>query len=75
MNDHSFIYGRPETSEHADKVLVKMYVPKRLKTALDTLKLVSGRKLQEIAAEAIEQYVAREMAHQITSRREAAVTA
>jgi predicted transcriptional regulator len=75
MNEYSFIYGRTESAT-GEKVLVKMYVPKRLKTALDTLKLVSGRKLQDIAAEAIEQYVNRELAMQTAKRATtAAVTA
>jgi hypothetical protein len=60
MDDARFIYGRPTQKD--DKVLVKMYVPRRLKTGLDTLKITRGKNLQQLAAEAIEQYLARECA-------------
>lgn len=59
MDDSEFIYGRPITRAD-EKVLVKMYVPRRLKTGLDTLKITRGKNLQQLAAEAIEQYIARE---------------
>lgn len=60
MDDTEFIYGRPITRAD-EKVLVKMYVPRRLKTGLDTLKITRGKNLQQLAAEAIEQYIAREI--------------
>ncbi|MBW3584046.1 MAG: hypothetical protein KY455_13225 [Euryarchaeota archaeon] len=61
MREHDFIYGHPVHDETTDKVLVKMYVPKRLKRGLDSLKLTRGKNLQQLAAEAIEQYLAREL--------------
>lgn len=62
MDDSKFIYGR--TSPRPDeKVLVKMYVPRHLKTGLDSLKITQGKNLQQLAAEAIEQYLTRELHH------------
>ena len=61
MQETDFIYGRADMPPPDNKVLVKMYVPKRLKTGLDSLKIASGRNLQELAAEAIEQYLQREL--------------
>ncbi len=61
MHETEFIYGRPDAPAPDNKVLVKMYVPKRLKTGLDSLKIASGKNLQELAAEAIEQYLQREL--------------
>jgi hypothetical protein len=71
MDENSFIYGTQNDAD--DKVLVKMYVPKHLKTRLDTLKLISGRKLQELGAEALEEYLNKQMAHWV-SKREAVLT-
>lgn len=73
MDENSYIYGTRNTSDE-DKVLVKMYVPKHLKTRLDTLKLVTGRKLQDLAAEALDEYLTRQLAHW-TTKRENIVTA
>ena len=67
MDETSFIYGT-QPSDEDDKVLVKMYVPRHLKTRLDTLKLISGRKLQELGAEALEEYLTRELAHWSSKR-------
>lgn len=61
MQETEFIYGRPHLESADSKVLVKMYVPKRLKTGLDSLKIASGRNLQELAAEAIEEYLQRQI--------------
>ncbi len=72
MDETPFIYGFKPAPDK-EKVLVKMYVPKDLKTRLDTLKLVSGRKLQELAAEALDQYLTRELTHW-SAKREAAIT-
>ncbi len=72
MNENSYIYGTQATSE-SDKVLVKMYVPKHLKTRLDTLKLITGRKLQDLAAEALDEYLTRQLA-QWSSKREPVLT-
>jgi hypothetical protein len=58
MDETEFIYGRRNVAD--EKVLVKMYVPRRLKTGLETLKLKHRKNLQQLAAEAIEQYLARE---------------
>lgn len=56
MNDHDYIYGaKPKTDE---LVVVKVCVPKRLKTRLESLKLLSGRNIQDMATEAIESYLA-----------------
>lgn len=71
MQETDFIYGRATGAAPDPKVLVKMYVPKRLKTGLDSLKLTSGKNLQELAAEAIEEYLER----QVQDRRERARTA
>ena len=62
MDETDIIYGRTPPHKTDAKVLVKMYVSKRLKTGLDTLKLTRGKNLQQLAAEAIEQYLARELA-------------
>lgn len=72
MDENTYIYGTQATSD-SDKVLVKMYVPKQLKTRLDTLKLISGRKLQDLAAEALDEYLTRQLAHW-SSKRETLVT-
>jgi len=56
MNDHDYIYGaKPKGDE---LVVVKVCVPKKLKTRLESLKLLSGRNIQDMATEAIESYLA-----------------
>ena len=70
MDERRFLYGRPSGPSPDEKVLVKMYVPRRLKTRLDTLKLTGGKNLQQLAAEALEQYLDRESSR-LRQRREA----
>lgn len=56
MNDHDYIYGTKPASN--ELVVVKVCVPKKLKTRLESLKLLSGRNIQDMATEAIESYLA-----------------
>lgn len=59
MDETSFIYGRTPTEDK--RVIVKVSVPRSLKVRLETLKMMLGRNLQDLAAEALEEYLDREI--------------
>lgn len=57
MDERDYIYGpKPKDDE---LVVVKVCVPRVLKTRLESLKLLSGRNIQDMATEAILDYLGR----------------